>query len=126
MKAALKPLEGKYYGTIIEIIDGIYAGHAINVWISTGMAYGEFGLDPSIRELEHYSITQKQWDNNEQVGNWPIETPAYCEGEPGAPIMAREALGIFDSHFETRVSLEIAQGIIKLLESITDTRQKSI
>lgn len=114
MKAIIKPLEGKYYGTIVEITEGPYKGHEINIWISVG----EKGPEPSIRELEGCGITQEEWDHNERVGNWPRSTPDYCNGSPGDPIMARDALEIYDSHFEGRIAYEIAIKLVKAIEEI--------
>lgn len=116
MKAEIRPLKGKYYGTQVEILDGSYKGHVVTIWISVG----EKGIEPSVRELRAHGVTQEQWDKNEQVGNWPLDTPDYCDGEPGAAIMARDSLGIHDSHFEGRVAYELALGIVTVLKSIQD------
>ena len=121
MKAELKPLDGKYYGTEVEIVEGPYKGHVVTIWMSTGAN----GPEPSVRELERHGVTQEQWDRNEQVGNWPMETPDYCDGVAGAPIMARDALNICDSHFEGRVAYEAALGLVKVLEAIPDKTKEA-
>jgi hypothetical protein len=114
MKAILKPLKRRYYGTIVEIVDGPYAGHEITVWISVG----DCDLQPSKRELDFAGITQDQWNTNPQVGTWPMETPDYCDGKPGQALMARDQLGICDTHFEGRIAYEAALGLIEVLKGI--------
>ena len=114
MNAILQPLEGKYYGTKVRIIDGPYSDHEITIWLSIGLS----GIEPSIRELEKYDVTQEQWDNNEQIGTWPMDTPDYFDYKPGSPIFARDSLVIYDSHFESRVSYEIAMGLLEVLKDI--------
>ena len=114
MKAEIKPLEGKYYGTKVEVTDGPYKGHVVSIWMSPSRT----GAPPSARELARHGVTQEQWDSNAQVGNWPMDTPDYCGGEAGAPIMARDALNICDCHFEGRAAYEAALGLVKVLEAI--------
>lgn len=112
MKSILKPLHGKYYGTTVEITDGAYKGQEVTIWISTG----ENGPEPSIRELERQGVTQQQWDNNDQVGNWPMNTPDYCNGVAGDAIKARDWM--CDTHFEGRIAYEAALGLIEVFKNI--------
>lgn len=59
MKAQIKPLSGKYYGTII-IIDFQDGGHTeeIKLWDA-----GDW--EPSCRELEKYNMTLEQWNEED-------------------------------------------------------------
>jgi hypothetical protein len=108
MNAIIKPLDGKYYGTVVEITDGPYAGHEVVLWISVGKC----DLEPSIRELDKYGITQEQWNENPKM---PDYEALFL---PGSPITAREVVDICDSHFEGRVAYEAALGLIDVLKKI--------
>lgn len=84
MRAVLKPLEGKYYGTEVEIrgthkdpVD--FNNGFIQIWVM-----GNY--EPSERELEH-------WRNSEWGGDEPYE--------------------ISDSHYETETSYEIAKKLVE-------------
>lgn len=55
MKAEIKPLMGKYYGTIIKIVEKYHPleGREIDLWFASG--------SPSRRELELYSMGEEEW-----------------------------------------------------------------
>ena len=97
MKAKLKPLKGKYYGTEIIVSDNGIEAH-IKIWDS-----GDY--EPSKRELESHGYTEKQWNENELVDNgW---------GDAKEPI---KSLGLIcDCHFESKQSYELA---IKIMERL--------
>lgn len=98
MKAVLKPLDGKYYGTTIEV-DFEDGGdkETFKLWDS-----GDF--TPSIRELESLGYTEEQWINNELVDNgW------------GGKIPIIEMDIVSDSHFESKLTYERALKIVSLL-----------
>lgn len=59
MNAQIKPLSGKYYGTII-VIDFQDGGQTeeIKFWDS-----GNY--EPSIRSLEYYNMTLEQWNEDD-------------------------------------------------------------
>jgi hypothetical protein len=59
VKAELKPLTGKYYGTEIEITDGPLKDLCFKLWKSTG--------NPSDRELEKNDYTREQLDKNKEL-----------------------------------------------------------
>ncbi len=118
MKASLAPLTGKYYGTIVLIEDEQFGSPnplpkitEIEIWI------GCTPTNPSIRELANFGITQEQWNKNEQVGNWPSVIPDYCDGEPDAPIMARDVLNIHDSHYEDVKSYDAAMKLVDFINT---------
>jgi hypothetical protein len=98
MKAILKPLEDKYYGTEIELhFDDGEEKEVIKFWNS-----GDF--EPSIRELERLGYTQEQWDKNEKVDNG-------CGGKTEI----RKMDLICDSHFESRLTYERALKFLRLI-----------
>ena len=98
MKAKLKPLNGKYYGTEIEIeFEDGSDNEVIKFWNTDG-------FEPSIRELESNGITQKQWDNNELIDNgWDGKSKA------------KEMDIICDSHFESKLTYERALAVVSAL-----------
>lgn len=49
MNASIRPLNGKYYGTLIDIDDGTWGGSTLEVWIM-----GNYR--PSKRQLEHWEV----------------------------------------------------------------------
>lgn len=99
MKAKLKELEGKYYGTVVEIEynDGknVLKGE-VEIWL----AYGA----PSIREIKAAGVTKAQWDSN-----------AIIEGTGGET--AQSVLDICDSHYETENSLTAAEALVNAINS---------
>lgn len=99
MKAELKPLKGKYYGTKIKVTDDNGTEATIEIWDS-----GDF--TPSKRELESYGYTEQQWEENALVDSgWDTEIPI------------RETDIVCDSHFESKQSYELALKIIEKLEA---------
>ena len=98
MKAILKPLKGKYYGTEIEIhFEDGEEKEVLKFWNS-----GDF--EPSVRELERNGYTQEQWDKNEEVDNgWDGKTEI------------RKMDLICDSHFESRLTYERALKLVRLI-----------
>jgi len=60
MKAKLEALNGKYYGTIINI-ETDNGATKINIWFM-----GDY--EPSDRQLKEWQFTRKQWDNNKEMG----------------------------------------------------------
>jgi len=101
MKAILKPLDGKYYGTKIEIhFDDGGDKSIIELWDS-----GDF--EPSIRELELYGYTQEQWGKNELVEN------GY-----GGKTPIREMDLVCDSHFESKRTYERASKLVSLINGV--------
>ena len=100
MKAILLPLEGKYYGTKVEISEDNIS-YGINLWNN-----GNF--EPSDRELDGI-CTIEQWRNNEIL---PSDDSWYPNGMP-----ARLALEICDSHFESRETYSIACRLVDLINA---------
>lgn len=100
MKAILKPLEGKYYGTKIEIhFEDGKEKEVVKFWNN-----GDF--EPSVRELEKHGYTQEQWDKNEEVDDgWNGKTKI------------REMDVVCDSHFESRLTYERALNFVRLINS---------
>lgn len=98
MKAKLAPLKNKYYGTCIDLQVSKYETTGIEIWCSHENI-------PSTRECAQYKITQQQWINNA-----PIKTQ-------GGTYPAKEILEICDSHFESEFTFQLAQHILKSLES---------
>lgn len=104
MKATLEPLNGKYYGTKIQL----GCGGSIKVWLTFEGDVGGKGYVPSDRLLERENITRQQWDNNEPVrfldefGEWDSD-------------YAKEVVCAVD-HFEDQLSYEVAKHIAQSLE----------
>lgn len=104
MKAILRPLKGKYYGTEIEIhFDDGEEKEVFKLWNS-----GDF--EPSIRELEKYGYTQDQWDNNAMVDN------GY-----GGEAEIRQMDIVTDSHFESKLTYKRALDICYRINEIAST-----
>lgn len=97
MKAKLLPLEGKHYGSKIEITDGE---------ISTIVTVWERGDGtPSERELALHGITKDQWDRNDMVDNgW------------GGTERVRELDMICSSHFESEWQYQLCKKIISAFD----------
>jgi hypothetical protein len=97
MKAELKPLAGKYYGTEIEITDGSLRDLSFKLWKSTG--------NPSDRELEKYGYTREHWENNEvtdtQLGKFAVKDLDI----------------ICDSHYESQEVYHLAKAIVNFINS---------
>tara|TARA_Y100000310_G_scaffold43459_1_gene40540 strand:+ start:2348 stop:2647 length:300 start_codon:yes stop_codon:yes gene_type:complete len=98
MKAELEELNGKYYGTIVNISDG-EVETSITIWDS-----GTF--IPSDRELESHGFTRDEWENDVETDDgW------------GGKTTVRKLDIVCDSHFESRWTHEFAQ---KLVDSINN------
>jgi len=95
MKAHLKPLSGKYYGTEIEVTEGPLAGLTINLWKSTGT--------PSDRELANHGMSREFYDMNLLIADLDNWTP--------------HELVIADSHYESREIHELALKLVEFLEN---------
>ena len=111
MRARLLPLEGKYYGTKIEIIDDDGFDFEIELWNP-----GNF--EPSDRELRG-CCTIEQWRNNEILPNerdsWTVEYG----------VRARDLVSIEDTNFESRTTHRMALKIIDLINNCkTEKRLK--
>jgi hypothetical protein len=98
MDAKLRPLEGKYYGTEVEVFDddGNSAG-VIQVWLNPRQ---EQDFAPSNREL-HAHVAMVARD----LGGIDNATPEDLEYE------------ICDSHYETRLSHAISQLLVETIKS---------
>ena len=95
MKAWIKPLDGKYYGTIIVIQDGQHRT-SIEIWCNAD-------FEPSDRELDLWRCTRQEWDENILIDNgWGGKSPI-------------KEFAICDSHFESDWTYKLAQKIVKFL-----------
>ena len=98
MTATIVPLDGKYYGTRVCIKGENEVQSTIEIWHHDSSG-------PSCRELELWGHTIEDWENNVQVDDgW------------GGKISIREY--IFDSHYETKSSYEIATRIVESFENV--------
>lgn len=90
LRAHIEPLGRKYYGTEVTIVDTLdpnsFAG--IEVWVQIG------DYEPSHREVE---LARNSLDM------------------PNATVDEVKAEWICDSHYETKLSLEIAEAIVKYI-----------
>ena len=99
MNAIIKPLDGKHYGTIVEV-EGKWE---INVWIAKGK--------PSKRQLEEWGISEQEWDTNVwNEGKKPEENEYFTLETPQQMIC--------DSHWESEVSYKTASAIVEALKGI--------
>lgn len=96
MKATIKPLEGKYYGTEI-VLEYHHKSEPVvlSIWVATSP------VNPSPRELERMGITQQQFSD-------------VCSGK----LDYDELVGIYDGHYESVESLEVAENIVKSINDI--------
>jgi hypothetical protein len=90
MKAELKPLAGKYYGTEIEITDGPLKDLSFKLWKSTG--------NPSDRELEKNDYTREQLDKKKE-----LLMDLIC-----------------DCHYESQETYQLAKDIVGFLNTTND------
>ena len=96
MKAIIRPIEGKYYGTEIDIQTDSGREAHLRVWVACG--------EPSIRELQERGFTKDDWENNVDIDDgW------------GGKEKIRNAGFLCDSHYECKESLEIAQKIVSAI-----------
>jgi hypothetical protein len=107
LKAKLKNLEGKYYGTIIEIIDE----ETSKVVTTINVGRVENSYTPSARELELYELTEQQWEENYLIPNPNCEEMSYSY------IPCQKANLFVDSHYETKETYEIAREIVEKFNS---------
>ena len=92
MRASVRPLSGKHYGTTVDIVDGDKS-FGVSVWIPEGR--------PSIAECAEWGITPGDWDENVEVpSGWSdswvrIKSEFPCDSH-------------YQSEYEARVAARIA------------------
>lgn len=96
MKARIKPLSGKYYGTKVKVFDQ-HGSFTIELWDNDDFL-------PSVRECEDSGITQQQWIDNEIIDGFH----------------AKEILEICDSHFESDLTYNRALKLVKLINGVEE------
>jgi len=97
--AKLLPLDGKYYGTKIEINFANGDKTEFDIWYSGSYI-------PSERYLEKYGYTKQQYENNELVDNgWGNKSPI------------REMDLVCDSHFESEETYLLAKFIVDAINA---------
>jgi hypothetical protein len=106
MKARILPLEGKYYGTEIEI--DIEKSFPENIVVFKLWNCGNY--EPSDRELQEHNITRREWDADKLM--LPRE-----DGWGGKTDKPRDVYEICDSHFESQDTYELAQIICNAINS---------
>jgi len=97
MQATLKPLNGKYYGTEVELVFG---GESTTITI-----YLRGDGTPSDRELRSsLGCSRQEFDNNELILEWG-----------GSMVPAQDMWNDYccDSHYETQASFEAAQELVQ-------------
>jgi hypothetical protein len=100
MRAELVPYDSKYYGTIVRIFTGDDDEYYdLVIWNNTSST-------PSIRQIKYRNedYTQEDYDNN-------VEVESYIYQGEYRPI--QEEIIPYDSHFETKETLEKALKLIK-------------
>lgn len=102
IKAALLPLNGKYYGTEIQLSHPDGYEYTIKLW-------NNGSYEPSDRELDSI-CTIEEWRNNTILQH---EDKVYYP----FGILAKEAVEICDSHFESRETYEIALELINKINN---------
>jgi len=96
MKATIRPLKGKYYGTEIDIVTDSGNEALLTVWVACG--------SPSDREIESWGHTRADWEANLEIDDgW------------GGKKRIQSADYLCDSHYECEESLMIAKKIVKAL-----------
>lgn len=106
MEAEIDPLDGKYYGTKVNITTET-KGEAgfLKLWRTIP------GYTPSDRELERRGVTREEYNNNEVVG----EYPAGVISEEAEPMRAREI--ICDDHFESQPDYKLAKYLVSAINN---------
>jgi hypothetical protein len=99
MIATLKPLDGKYYGTEIEVKEGKEHIATIKLWDD-----GDY--TPSGRYLAEYGYTTEQWETNAII---------HDDGWTGH---IKNIDLVCDSHFESKLTYERALKIISAINQI--------
>jgi hypothetical protein len=90
IKSVILPLDGKYYGTYVEVTYPDGNTSRIKVWVGNDYT-------PSPRQLRHWGLSAKDWDNNVEIPDgW------------GGMERVREADYTSDGHFESVSSWELA------------------
>ena len=98
MKATIRPLKGKHYGTEIEVVDGSIST-VINVWCNADYV-------PSDRELEKLDATRQDWDNNVEIDDgW------------GGKIHIRSSDIACGGHFESKWQHELCKKIVAAINT---------
>lgn len=98
MKAKLLPLEGKYYGTKVEIdFEDEGDKEVLTLWDTTG-------FELSIREIEKTGYSIEEYNNNPVI-----------EHEWFGKSRLQDLLAPSDSHFESKLTYERALAIIEKL-----------
>jgi len=92
--AKLLPLEGKYYGTEIEIEFSNSQKEIITIWLRKG--------EPSERALAEFDLTTKEWMDNKNF-------------DPSLGIKDDFRDYFCDDHHETEIDLIVANKIIETL-----------
>ena len=101
VKARLLPLNDKYYGTEIVIVDD----YGFEYYVSL---CNPGNWEPSDRELDGI-CTIEQWRNNDWL-------PNITDGWTGKKgIYAKEAVDLCDDHFESRNTYELARKLVELI-----------
>lgn len=103
MKAKILPLDGKYYGTKIEVTDGKH-NHHFKLWNNAS-------FEPSDRELDG-ECTIEQWRSNEKITNEDCDDSWYPDGIP-----LQEMFDVGDGHFESRETYATAVKIVAAINS---------
>ena len=99
MKAKILPLDGKYYGTKVEIVDDDGNDFTITLWNSCGW-------EPSDRELGD-KCTIKQWRDD-------VVLP-YDDGWGNPTVRAKDWVDLNSGHFESRGTYRMARAIADLI-----------
>lgn len=96
----IRPLKGKYYGTEIDIVTKCGNTTTIKVWICNGI--------PSDRELALAGLTMADWENDKEIDDgWGGKIGCRTVGDI-----------VCDNHYESELSLRIAQRIAEALNDI--------
>jgi len=96
MRAEIRPLEGKYYGTIIRVtFDGDCDYTEFTIWYPIG--------PPSDRWLKEYGYTRDQWERNARVPDNFEGTVSIQEELPG------------DDPYESRATFMLVSIIVSAL-----------
>ena len=98
MNARLRPLEGKYYGTIVEV------ELPYGEWIDLATIWVRPTFKPSDRQLENDGVTREQYD--------------AAQSDKDKRMDLWERLGYGDGHYEAEGDYLIAQAIVAALKDL--------
>jgi hypothetical protein len=98
MNVRLKPLGDKYYGTIVEILDGPLEDCEIKVWVAPD-DWDDPLIQPSDRELELANMTRGAYEKGSYEDRCAVDTGG--------------------GHYENRASFKVAEAIVKALTELT-------